>query len=201
MVQPGDDSPALLARAWLRAVNEPSIVDALEGVYAHIARETALRGPACWASGRCCNFDAAGHRLYVTGLETAYAVARLSLLPFPPLSPLPTSQASPPSASPSSAVSPPPPPRRPAFSLPLLNEARARGGCPFQLDNLCGIHAVKPLGCRVYFCDRTAQQWQQDLTEAALAEIRAIHDRSEIPYRYGEWRDLLAWFAGPDPRD
>src|SRR5262249_20557183 len=46
--------------------------------------------------------------------------------------------------------------------------SRARGGCPYQVASLCSVHAVKPLACRVYFCDQTAQQWQQDLLERLL---------------------------------
>lgn len=72
-----------------------------------------------------------------------------------------------------------------------LDRARQDGGCPFQLANLCGAHAIKPLGCRLYFCDRGAQQWQQDLSERLLAELRDLHDRAGVPYRYGEWRSML----------
>jgi hypothetical protein len=53
------------------------------------------------------------------------------------------------------------------------------------------VHTIKPLGCRVYFCDPTAQGWQQELSERTLAMVRAIHERHGVPYRYGEWRGLL----------
>lgn len=140
----------------------------LEAVYADVAAEIEARGPACWASGRCCNFTAAGHRLYVTGLETLYTLSRLD----------PASRPSP----------------------QQLEAARARGGCPFQSGNLCSVHEIKPLGCRVYFCDRAAQAWQQDLTERMLARIRAIHDEFGLDYRYGEWLGMLeAALAGPIP--
>ena len=77
-----------------------------------------------------------------------------------------------------------------AASLPVLSG----GLCPFQAQNLCGVHEIKPLGCRVYFCDRSAQQWQNDLSERLLAAVRAIHDRHGVEYRYGEWRAMLALF-------
>jgi hypothetical protein len=57
------------------------------------------------------------------------------------------------------------------------------------------VHRDRPLGCRVYFCDRSAQDWQQDLSERALAMVRAIHDRHGIEYRYGEWRTMLEKLA------
>lgn len=156
---PSDDTS--VARSWLAAARDPRIAQSLESVYAMIADEITKRAPACWASGRCCNFKQSGHLLYVTGLEAAYAVARLT--------------ASSPRLSPHS-----------------LEVAVESGGCPFQVGNLCGIHTIKPLGCRVYFCDRSAQEWQQALTERAMADIRALHDRENIDYRYAEWRSLLS---------
>lgn len=160
----GEPDPAALAHRWLAAAKDPAIAAELEAIYEYTAAAIESRGPACWASGRCCNFEAAGHRLYTTGLEAAYALARLS-----PDSPL---------------------------THESLASARARGGCPFQVANLCGIHTIKPLGCRVYFCDRSAQEWQQDLSERALARVRELHDRHGIDYRYGEWRGMLGMLLG-----
>jgi Fe-S-cluster containining protein len=143
-------------QAWLRAASEDGVVRALEAVYADVAAQIEARGPACWASGRCCNFDRAGHLLYVTGLEAAYTVARLERPP---------------------------------------GEAE-RGCCPLLEGHLCGAHAIKPLGCRVYFCDRGAQEWQHRLSEHALEQIRRIHDEGGIPYEYAEWRFLLRRISG-----
>jgi Fe-S-cluster containining protein len=159
---------AHLVPAWLAAAGDERIAAELEGVYEFVAAAIESRGPACWASGRCCNFEAAGHRLYVTGLEAAYTLARL----------------------PTGTTGVPPV----ALTPDALSAALARGGCPFQLANLCGIHAIKPLGCRVYFCDRSAQQWQEELSESMLAQIRAIHARHAIEYRYAEWCRMLALF-------
>jgi len=149
--------PTTTRDAWLRAATDPRVATELDAIYAMLADQIAARAPACWASGRCCNFDAAGHRLYVTGLEAAYTLARLD-------SPLAAS---------------------------AIDAAVACGGCPFQSANLCGVHTIKPMGCRVYFCDESAQQWQHDLSERALAMIRALHDRHAIEYVYAEWRSLL----------
>lgn len=152
-----------LVKGWLSAIARGNIARALEDIYARAASEIESRGPACWASGRCCNFERTGHRLYVTGLEAAYTIAR--------------------SARP--------------VTRGEIDAARARGGCPFQERNLCGIHTIKPLGCRVYFCDRSAQSWQQDLSERMLADIRALHEANAIEYRYAEWRAMLEMFAPP----
>lgn len=83
---------------------------------------------------------------------------------------------------------------------PLVNAeisaARERGGCPFQIQKRCGVHSIRPQGCRIYYCDPTAQGWQEELCERTLAEVRRIHDRHGIPYRYGEWRAMLEMFMG-----
>lgn len=149
------------AQTWLEAVARPPIADALEAVYTIAADQITARGPACWASGRCCNFEKTGHRLYVSGLEAAYAVSRLGA----------------------------------AVSAEEVASSLVRGDCPFLRENLCGIHAIKPLGCRVYFCDRGAEAWQGDLSERCLRLIREIHDRHAVPYRYGEWRAMLREFT------
>src|SRR5262249_48817981 len=86
-----------------------------------------------------------------------------------------------------------------ALTADSLSVALARGGCPFQLANLCGVHAIKPLGCRVYFCDRSAQRWQQELSESMLAQIRATHARHAIAYRCAERAPPPAG-AGPPRR-
>lgn len=72
-----------------------------------------------------------------------------------------------------------------------LAESVATGGCPFQVMNLCGVHGEKPLGCRLFFCDMTAQQWQNEVYERLLGELRSLHARHGIEYRYGEWRSML----------
>lgn len=161
---------------WLAALDRDAVRAGLESIYADAAAAIAARGPVCWASGRCCNFDRHGHRLYVTGLEAAYVIARL----------------------PEIAGTRPENHPEPALRSPALSQAAEAGGCPFQRANLCGVHGIKPLGCRVYFCDRTAQAWQQGLSEGLLARLRALHDEHGVEYRYGEWRAMLGRFVPAD---
>lgn len=150
-----------LVTAWRTAARDERVAAALEGVYAETAAAISRRNPACWASGRCCNFAKSGHLLYVTGLEAAYAVDRL-----------------------------------PETLLECdIEAAEARGDCPFLDGHLCGIHAIKPLACRTYFCDRSATAWHRELSEAMHGRIREIHARLGVPYRYQEWRSLLRMFA------
>lgn len=151
------NEPGLIA-GWLAAAAEGPVAAELEAVYEYVGAQIESRGPSCWASGRCCGFEKTGHRLYVTGLEAAYTVIRLS-------------------------------------GGRDFTPSIAPGGCPLQESNLCGAHAIRPLGCRVYFCDHSAQDWQRALSERAIASIRLIHDRHGVAYRYGEWRSMLGAFA------
>jgi Fe-S-cluster containining protein len=151
------------ARAWIDAASGP-IADELAAVYLMARDAIEARSPACWASGRCCNFEQTGHLLFVTGLEAAFTLSKLDVSQREALQ---------------------------RWSADLTNRA-----CPFQMENLCGAHAIKPLGCRVYFCDRDAQDWQHELSERALESIRAIHARHGLDYVYAEWRGLLRAMIG-----
>ena len=64
-------------------------------------------------------------------------------------------------------------------------------GCPFQQGKLCGAHATRPFGCRVFFCDSSSTQWQQETYERFHGEIKRLHEKLEVPYVYLEWREAL----------
>ena len=38
-------------------------------------------------------------------------------------------------------------------------------GCPYQIHGRCGVHPIRPFGCRIFFCDPTADAWQQEQYE------------------------------------
>lgn len=185
---------------WL-AASDPAVAVQLEAIYAGVAKEIADRGPACWASGRCCNFRKAGHDLFVTLLEAAYCVQRAEraaqhAVGKPAGSPEDESRtARGDVALPQARDAGQAEPR--GLDLKAIEAARERGDCPYLQGNLCGAHGVKPLGCRVYFCDASAQEWQHALTERALAEIRTLHERCNVPYVYDEWRRQLTRCVSP----
>jgi Fe-S-cluster containining protein len=146
-----------LSIAVRAAAGRAEVRDVVRELYARLQQQIDQRKPICVASGRCCQFEAYGHRLYVTTIELAAFVAELQSLDKPPSSSLPQA-----------------------------------GGCPFQVAKLCGVHAIRPFGCRVFFCDPTAQQWQNEQYEAFHAELKRLHGQLDIPYFYIEWRQALA---------
>jgi Fe-S-cluster containining protein len=64
-------------------------------------------------------------------------------------------------------------------------------GCPFQVRKLCGVHAIRPFGCRMFFCDATSTDWQNQAYEHFHARLKALHEELSVPYRYVEWRAAL----------
>lgn len=76
-----------------------------------------------------------------------------------------------------------------------VERALHEGDCPYQVDRLCSIHPHRPLGCRLFFCDPSADAWMPRLSQELHDRLRALHAVWSIPYRYSEWRSLLAMFA------
>lgn len=151
------------------AASRAEVRDAVARVYAELQREIDDRRPICSASGKCCRFEEYGHRLYVSTLELAAFVAGL-----------PTKRHQLPEK---------------AGSLPVLatdNSRLATSSCPFQVDNLCSVHGIRPFGCRMFFCDPTATQWQNERYERFHAELKRLHEQLNVPYFYIEWRQALA---------
>ncbi len=64
-------------------------------------------------------------------------------------------------------------------------------GCTFLLEGLCSVHPARPFGCRVYFCDPTATDWQREQYETFHDQIKNLHARFDVPYLYVEWREAL----------
>ena len=65
-------------------------------------------------------------------------------------------------------------------------------GCAFQAGKLCGVHAIRPFGCRIFFCDASSTVWQHELYERLHSQLRTLHDELGVPYHYVEWRYALS---------
>ena len=63
-------------------------------------------------------------------------------------------------------------------------ELKPDGSCGWQCDGLCGIHAVRPLGCRTAFCDVRWAGRQQELYERYRAKLIEICQRYDLPWDY-----------------
>lgn len=69
---------------------------------------------------------------------------------------------------------------------PITNDA-----CPCAYDDRCNARDRRPLGCRIFYCDPAAQDWQGPLTEELLARLRTMHEQLNVPYVYADWMQTL----------
>lgn len=177
---PIGDAEIALGRAWLAMARDPRIAAAIDAMQAELMARIDARKPRCDASGRCCNFTKHGHLLFVTGLEAAMTLTRIAEVR--------DAEAREGQALQAKATDR-------VVTLAQVGAARDRGDCPFLEGHLCGVHWARPMGCRVYFCDETAQEWQHEQSEWMMEEVRRLHERERIEYRYAEWRWLLEVLA------
>lgn len=68
------------------------------------------------------------------------------------------------------------------------------GRCPYQQDNRCTIHEHRFAGCRIFCCTGTAE-FQNDLSETALRQLKRLCEEFEIPYRYQDLPTALNTFT------
>ncbi len=177
-----NDQLRSMVERWRELADHPAVAAFFAEARVRIAEVVRAQRPICLASGACCNFEKFGHRMYVSGLEAAFVVARIDAA------------------------------RRVRAANPLrvldVEAARGRGDCPYLVTNandpasraFCGEHEERPLGCRIFYCDRGADgrgsEWQSDLYEAMHREVIVLHETVGAPYLYLEWREALAAVAG-----
>lgn len=156
---------------------------AVHSLYAELATVIAQRRPRCNVSGRCCHFDAYGHRLYVTTAELATFLDDVHGNRFrdgPDDGPGDPRWASSGNPNATSATA-----RR--TSLPQCRPA----SCPFLEGGLCSVHVARPFGCRVFYCDADAKAWMNATYETFHGKFQQLHEQLGLAYHYVEWRDAL----------
>lgn len=56
--------------------------------------------------------------------------------------------------------------------------------CPFQKERLCQARDVRPLGCRIFYCDPSYQETGQMLMEEYLHRLKELTQAEGLPWRY-----------------
>lgn len=130
-----------------RAERYSGIVERVAALYGwldgELERDRGCAG-SCSICGKCCDFHAYDHRLFITSPELIYFAAGLGTSPFEPMT---------------------------------------SGKCPYNVDSKCTVHEHRFAGCRI-FCCTGDRDFQSDLTERALTELKAICAEFDVPYRY-----------------
>ncbi|MBI3270570.1 MAG: hypothetical protein HYZ53_16305 [Planctomycetes bacterium] len=83
-----------------------------------------------------------------------------------------------------------------SLHVDLRGVAVAGKRCPFWIGGLCGRHEVRPLGCRVYFCDPRYVPFSQDIYNRHHRKLQELGDRLGIPYEYAPFLSLLERWSG-----
>lgn len=66
------------------------------------------------------------------------------------------------------------------------------GKCPYQDKSKgCTVRAGRPAGCRIFYCRDLPSDFQSELTENVLKQLRDMHREFGLPYCYGDLRDWL----------
>jgi len=63
------------------------------------------------------------------------------------------------------------------------------GCCGFLVGGRCSVHASRPLGCRVFFCDPAHKAREQDIYHGFQQRLRAIAERHGLPWAYAPFFD------------
>ena len=153
------------------AAQRPEVAAGVGALYADVQAAIDERRPRCDVSGRCCRFEEYGHRLYVTTAELAGFVNQLPVVSCQ----LPVKDRG-----------------LPVLATGNSQLATSSPGCPFQRSKLCTVHPIRPFGCRMFFCDPTSTEWQNEAYERFHARLKDLHRELNVPYFYVEWRRALA---------
>jgi Fe-S-cluster containining protein len=68
--------------------------------------------------------------------------------------------------------------------------------CPYQVGPRCLARALRPLGCRAFFCPRALPDQEPSLYEKYHRRLRQLHQEHFIPYLYVEMTGALAVLSG-----
>jgi Fe-S-cluster containining protein len=186
-----------LATAVIEASTRAAVHTAVADLYESVGREIARRKPACVLSGKCCHFDEYGHRLYVTTLELAKFFHDYQTRPRASISPSRSTEGEGRGKGSVGVPTRSAEPKMHPHPIPLP-EYMERGpenagkSCPLQSARLCTVHTIRPMGCRLFFCDSSSNDWQHDQYEKFHADLKRLHESLAVPYFYVEWRAALS---------
>jgi Fe-S-cluster containining protein len=131
------------------------------GLLAAADQAAARFDPVCRACGQCCRFGQFGHVLYLTSAELVHVV--FSLRSDPAYQPIIA---------------------RAAEAVERMLTAEF---CPFQQEGLCTLRTIRPLGCRLFFCQPGNEIWGVELLEFFHKQLKNICQMRCLPYAYVEW--------------
>jgi Fe-S-cluster containining protein len=146
----------------------PDVSADVAALLAQADQAAARFDPACRACGQCCRFGQFGHVLYLTSAELVHVVGSLK---------------SDPAYQPAIA--------RAAEAIEHMLTAEF---CPFQQNERCTLRTIRPLGCRLFFCQAGNEIWGCQLLETFHKQLKSICEMRCLPYGYVEWTTAVKHF-------
>jgi hypothetical protein len=146
------------------------IVRRVSDIYKWLDEELSAQSVAagaCGICGKCCDFDAFGHRLFVTTPEMIYFVEKVGSGNIKQMACHGVGDI------------------KANSDIDVPGRSRTGGRCPYQVNNKCTIHPYRFAGCRIFCCKGDAG-FQSELSEAVVKKFKALCDEFQIPYRYVE---------------
>jgi hypothetical protein len=64
------------------------------------------------------------------------------------------------------------------------------GGCPHRADGMCAVYDARFAGCRIFSCSGRADE-QNRLSEEAIARLKQIGEKFDVPYAYIDLKTAL----------
>jgi hypothetical protein len=162
-----------------------SLAREIMSIYDLLEQELSKPGAApvrCLGGGTCCRFDRLEHRLWASCGEIALLLGSSH-------KPRATSHEG---LAKAELVGPACTPARGTAQ----NGFRARtdalpGRCPWQLGPRCLARQARPLGCRIYFCQKQYDNYFHEIYEKHHDLIRAAHQRYCATYAYADVLDAV----------
>lgn len=154
----------------LSRLGDVRIIAAVDRVYGQLGETVARHQARCDQCGQCCGFAQYGHALFVTTVELIhfFTMYREQL-------------------------------DRPGDPLAALGRdstAFCQGEfCPLQISHSCGVHAIRPIGCRLFFCNGPDRGWIPEAYETYQSRLKAVCATLCVPYCYVEWTNALVQCA------
>ncbi len=136
------------------------ICNDVKQIYDWIDSQIKSLNTDCSACGKCCDFNAFGHKLFITSPELLYF--------FQNVKPLITSQQS--------------RNREGAVKDEVLSNPSSPS-CPYLEDGKCAARNFRFAGCRIFFCKADSEKINK-LSEQAIEKFKTLCDEYNFPYRY-----------------
>jgi hypothetical protein len=167
------------------------IITRVGDIYKWLDEQLAGQKAVCEICGRCCDFKAFDHRLYVTTPEMMFFADKIgspNITGHFIIAKMACATVIPAEAGIQKLDFNAIPSTKPILTATngdyeMASKKMTIGRCSYQVDGKCTVYKYRFAGCRIFCCKGDAD-FQSELTEAAVKKFKALCEKFQIPYRY-----------------